>query len=81
MAQVNAKSAYYAMNGAKISSGRQEQPSGNIQYGRTESYGLAVNLESKGPSAIVHENPNYNGKRTQSHGALSRQNNQVGLRK
>ena len=53
----------------------------NIQYGRTESYGLAVKLESKGPSAIVHENPYYNGKRTQSHGALSRQNNQVGLRK
>ena len=80
MAQVNAKSAYHAMNGAKISSGRQEQPSGNIQYGRTQSYGLAVELENTGSSAVCHENL-YNGKIRQSHGALSRPNIQVGLRK
>ena len=80
MAQVNAKSAYYAMNGAKISSGREEQPKGIIQYGRTESYGLAIKLESKRPSPIFHENP-CNGKRRQSHGSLSRPNNQVCLRK
>ena len=79
MAQVNAKSAYYAMNGAKISNGRQEQPSGYIQYGGAESYGLAVELENKEHSAVGHENL-YNGKIRRSIGPLTRQNSQVSLR-
>jgi hypothetical protein len=79
MAQLNAKNAYYQMNGQKISNGRAAEENGHHHYGRTESYGLAVRTESKGPGEVQQENTeNSNNDMTRHyHRAIVRPSNQV----